>query len=122
MHSVWGRISSVNHLVHPQHDGLVSNKFGARVAVPESGPYNGGIGRLVQLVRILGRHPRGRRFEFCTAHQNISKSEKGINGYDTANYNQVVGESLGAVWCSFARHKEENAASPRFFSSRFYYP
>lgn len=29
-------------------------------------------GRLVQLVRILGRHPRGRRFESCTAHQNTS--------------------------------------------------
>jgi hypothetical protein len=28
-------------------------------------------GRLVQLVRILGRHPRGRRFESCTAHQNF---------------------------------------------------
>ena len=75
------------------------------------------IGRLVQLVRILGRHPRGRRFEFCTAHQNISKSEKGTYGYDTANYNAVVGESLGARWCSFAQHSEENAASPRFFSS-----
>ena len=70
-------------------------------------------GRLVQLVRILGRHPRGRRFEFCTAHQNtkdkrgelrfsalvVSKSEKGTNGYDTANYNDVVGESLDAVGC-----------------------
>jgi hypothetical protein len=52
------------------------------------------IGRLVQLVRILGRHPRGRGFEFLTAHQNMkysSKNEKGILGYDTANYNLVVG-------------------------------
>ena len=79
-----------------------------------------GHGRLVQLVRILGRHPRGRRFEFCTAHQNtkdergelrfsalvVSKSEKGTNGYDTANYNDVVGESLDAVGCAFVR---ENA-------------
>ena len=30
-------------------------------------------GRLVQLVRILGRHPRGRRFESCTAHQRHFK-------------------------------------------------
>jgi hypothetical protein len=29
------------------------------------------FGRLVQLVRILGRHPRGRGFEFLTAHQNM---------------------------------------------------
>jgi hypothetical protein len=55
------------------------------------------IGRLVQLVRILGRHPRGRGFEFLTAHQNMQyeveyfKNEKGILGYDTANYNLVVG-------------------------------
>jgi hypothetical protein len=36
-------------------------------------------GRLVQLVRILGRHPRGRRFESCTAHQTlqISRSPRG---------------------------------------------
>jgi hypothetical protein len=32
-------------------------------------------GRLVQLVRILGRHPRGRRFESCTAHQNSNVAE-----------------------------------------------
>ncbi|MFX5734405.1 hypothetical protein ABTE21_20205, partial [Acinetobacter baumannii] len=31
----------------------------------------------------------------------VSKSEKGINGYDTANYNDVVGESLDAVGCHF---------------------
>jgi hypothetical protein len=32
------------------------------------------FGRLVQLVRILGRHPRGRGFEFLTAHQNLSST------------------------------------------------
>ena len=36
-------------------------------------------GRLVQLVRILGRHPRGRRFESCTAHQT-SRSQAPSNG------------------------------------------
>ena len=33
-------------------------------------------GRLVQLVRILGRHPRGRRFESCTAHQRHFKQSQ----------------------------------------------
>ena len=38
------------------------------------------LGRLVQLVRILGRHPRGRGFEFLTAHHTsyLYKSEKDI--------------------------------------------
>ncbi len=31
------------------------------------------------------------------------KSEKGTNGYDTANYNLVVGESLDAVRWPFVR-------------------
>jgi hypothetical protein len=32
---------------------------------------------------------------------SVSKSEKGTHGYDTANYNLVVGESLDAVRCAF---------------------
>jgi hypothetical protein len=31
----------------------------------------------------------------------VGKSEKGTHGYDTANYNDVVGESLDAVGCHF---------------------
>ena len=64
------------------------------------------FGRLVQLVRILGRHPRGRGFEFLTAHQNICKSEKGNHGYDTANYYQALGVTL-VNGILFARKKRK---------------
>ena len=37
---------------------------------------SGLLGRLVQLVRILGRHPRGRGFEFLTAHHINTDSFK----------------------------------------------
>ena len=35
-------------------------------------PYPRSIGRLAQLARALGSHPRGHRFESCIAHQNYS--------------------------------------------------
>jgi len=46
---------------------------------------------------------------------SLSKSEKGTDGYDTANYNLVVGESLDAKGCAFAQHNEKTRLGPRFF-------
>ena len=51
------------------------------------------FGRLVQLVRILGRHPRGRGFEFLTAHQNRRKKGKHADD-DAANDYQNLGATL----------------------------
>jgi len=57
-----------------------------------------------------------------------SKSEKGTNGYDTANYNLVVGESLDAVRWPFARRNSTTLKitrlvrvffRPDFFSFKF---
>ena len=62
-------------------------------------------GRLVQLVRILGRHPRGRRFESCTAHQRHFKHAR--------NPTRFCREK--APWCLFcAGQLDQIPSSPRY--------
>jgi hypothetical protein len=51
---------------------------------------------------------------------SVSKSEKGINGYDTANYNRVVGESLDAVWCPFVFCNSSTTLKKRAWCAFFF--
>jgi hypothetical protein len=64
-------------------------------------------GRLVQLVRILGRHPRGRRFESCTAHQRHTSNYSQNRPHDSVEKRRT---SAFSVLASFARF----LSSPRY--------
>ena len=76
-------------------------------------------GRLVQLVRILGRHPRGRGFEFLTAHHRIQVKQNCLTlqlvkkrerhpGYDNANTaNYHAGCCVNLVEDFFVSHYEK---------------
>src|SRR5471032_1494909 len=76
------------------------------------------FGRLVQLVRILGRHPRGRGFEFLTAHQNAVREKERVNRLWHRELLPSFGSDASRTGFLCLK-KVKNAASPRFFASAF---
>src|SRR5471032_67950 len=76
------------------------------------------FGRLVQLVRILGRHPRGRGFEFLTAHQNAVRENERVNRLWHRELLPSFGSDASRTGFLCLK-KVKNAASPRFFASAF---